>query len=163
MDQMDRRDIFAVISAFAAMAAAGGGARAQPLGPMTTAQLSRSRVIRFDELPTRKLDHGGLQRIVMSGTLPTGEFIEIHQTLLPAGKMPHAAHRHPNSEWLFIQSGDLEFIDEGGKVIPVKPNDIVFSASNNSHGLRNVGSTPASYLVFSVSEMLPEHRPQLPR
>lgn len=158
MDEMDRRGLFA---AFAAMMAASGDAAAQPLGPMTTPQLSRSRVIRFKDIPQRKLDNGGVQRVVMSGTLPTGEFIEIHETVLPPGKTPHAAHKHPNSEWLFIQSGRLEYLDAGGKTVPVGPNDIVFSASNVDHGLRNIGDTPATYIVFSVSRQL--ETPTLPR
>lgn len=128
---------------------------------MTTAALSRSRVIKFSEVPERRLENGGIQRVVMSGTLPTGEFIEIHETMLPANRMPHASHKHPNSEWLFIQSGKLEFIDDDGKVTPVEPRDIVFSASNQNHGLRNVGDTPATYIVFSVSAQL--ETPQLPR
>jgi len=161
MEEMDRRNLFAGFSAFAAMAAATAAAEAQPLGPQTTSQLSRSRVIKFKDLPLRKLDNGGTQRVVMSGTLPTGEFIEIHETVLPAGRTPHASHKHPNSEWLFIQSGKLEYLDAGGKVIPVEPNDIVFSASNIDHGLRNIGDTPASYIVFSVSKQL--ETPTLPR
>lgn len=161
MEDMDRRGLFAAFSAMAAFAAAASKAAAQPLGPMTTAQLSKSRVIKFAELPQRKLENGGIQRVVMSGTLPTGEFIEIHETVLPAGRTPHASHKHPNTEWLFIQSGKLEYIDEGGKVIPVEPNDIVFSASNIDHGLRNVGDTPATYIVFSVSRQL--ETPALPR
>jgi mannose-6-phosphate isomerase-like protein (cupin superfamily) len=159
MEEMDRRGLF--LSAMAAFVAATSKASAQPLGPMTTAQLSKSRVIKFKDIPTRKLDNGGLQRVVMSGTLPTGEFIEIHETVLPAGQTPHASHKHPNSEWLFIQSGQLEYVDEGGKVIPVEPNDIVFSASNIDHGLRNIGTTPATYIVFSVSKQL--ETPTLPR
>ena len=159
MEDIDRRRLF--LSAMAAMVAATGKAAAQPLGPMTTTQLSKSRVIKFKDLPMRKLDNGGVQRVVMSGTLPTGEFIEIHETVLPVGRTPHASHKHPNTEWLFIQSGKLEYIDEGGKVIPVEPNDIVFSASNIDHGLRNVGNTPATYIVFSVSKQL--ETPTLPR
>jgi quercetin dioxygenase-like cupin family protein len=160
MEEMDRRGLFAALSALGAMAAASQVA-AQPLGPMTQAQLARSRVIKFKDVPTRKLANGGVQRVVMSGTLPTGEFIEIHETLLPAGAMPHAPHRHPNSEWLFIQSGKLEFIDDDTKTVtPVEPLDIVFSASNASHGLRNVGDTPATYIVFSVSAQL--ETPQRP-
>lgn len=156
MDGIDRRDLFAAFSAFAAMAAATDGAEAQTprQGRMTTKQLSASKVIRYADLPVVKLDNGGQQRPVMSGTLPTGEFVEIHETVLPPGKTPHPPHRHPNSEWLFIQSGKLEYNDNG-KIVPVGPGDIVFSASNVSHGLNNVGAAPATYIVFSVSKQLP--------
>jgi quercetin dioxygenase-like cupin family protein len=154
---MDRRDLFAAFSALAAMVAATGSAGAQTpkQGRMTTKQLSSSKVFRYADLPVVKLDNGGQQRPVMSGTLPTGEFIEIHETVLPAGKTPHPPHRHPNSEWLFIQSGKLEYNDNG-KIVAVGPGDIVFSASNVSHGLNNVGTAPATYLVFSVSKQLPD-------
>lgn len=153
MEELDRRNLFAAFTAFAALAGTAA-ARAQT-GPMTTAQLSKSRVIKYGEVPVLNLPNGGTQRRIMSGTLPTGEFIEIHETMLPAGRMPHAAHKHPNTEWLFIQSGTLEYLD-GDAVIPVGPTDVVFSASDVSHGLRNIGTTPATYLVFSVSKQLPE-------
>jgi len=157
MAEMDRRDLFAVFSALAAFAAAGGGvgAQAPQPGSMTTAELSKSRVLKFKDLPAIKLDNGGTQRRVMSGTLPTGEFIEIHETVLPAGKTPHPPHRHPNSEWLFIQSGTLECSDDG-RIVPVGPGDIVFSASNVMHGLNNVGKTDATSIVFSVSKQTAE-------
>ena len=150
---VDRREFFAVFSAVAALVAAAGEADAQspPSGRLTTKELSSSRVVRFADLAVIKLDNGGAQRRVMSGTLPTGEFIEIHETVLPAGKTPHAAHRHPNSEWLFIQQGKLEY-DNDGTIVPVGPGDIIFSASNVMHGLHNVGTTDASYIVFSVSK-----------
>jgi quercetin dioxygenase-like cupin family protein len=154
MADMDRRDLFAVFSALAALAVAGGDAEAQtpPAGRLTTAELSKSRVVRFKDLAVVKLENGGAQRRVMSGTLPTGEFIEIHETMLPAGRTPHAPHHHPNSEWLFIQTGTLEYSDGDGTTIPVAPGDIIFSASNVTHGLKNVGTTDANYIVFSVSK-----------
>jgi mannose-6-phosphate isomerase-like protein (cupin superfamily) len=157
MANLDRRDVFAVFSALAALAAAGADVEAKPAqrGRLTTRELSTSRVIRFKDLPVVNLDNGGVQRPVMSGTLPTGEFIEVHETVLPAGKMPHPPHRHPNSEWLFIQSGTLEYNDNG-TIVPVGPGDIVFSASNVSHGLNNVGTTDATYIVFSVSKQASE-------
>jgi mannose-6-phosphate isomerase-like protein (cupin superfamily) len=152
MAELDRRELFAVLSALAALAATGVEADAQtPQGRLTTEELSKSRVVRYADLPVVKQDNGGVQRRVMSGTLPTGEFIEIHETVLPAGKTPHAPHHHPNSEWLFIQTGQLEY-DKDGTIVPVGPNDIIFSASNVTHGLRNVGSTDAAYIVFSVSK-----------
>jgi mannose-6-phosphate isomerase-like protein (cupin superfamily) len=156
MEGLDRRGLFAMFAALA-LADMGGEALAQTpeQGRMTTKQLSQSRVIRFKDLPVVNLDNGGTQRPVMSGTLPTGEFIEVHETVLPAGRTPHPPHKHPNSEWLFIQSGTLEYNDNG-RIVPVGPGDIVFSASNVSHGLNNVGSSDATYIVFSVSKQLPE-------
>jgi mannose-6-phosphate isomerase-like protein (cupin superfamily) len=156
MEGLDRRGLFAMFAALA-LADMGGEALAQTpeQGRMTTKQLSQSRVIRFKDLPVVKLDNGGTQRPVMSGTLPTGEFIEVHETVLPAGRTPHPPHKHPNSEWLFIQSGTLEYNDNG-RIVPVGPGDIVFSASNVSHGLNNVGTADATYIVFSVGKQLPE-------
>jgi mannose-6-phosphate isomerase-like protein (cupin superfamily) len=157
MANLDRRELLAIVSALTACAAVGLDAAAETpqQGRLTTAELSKSRVIRFKDLPVVRLDNGGAQRRVMSGTLPTGEFIEVHETVLPAGKTPHAPHHHPNSEWLFIQSGSLEYNDNG-TVMSVGPGDIVFSASNVSHGLKNVGTTDAAYIVFSVSKQAAE-------
>ena len=155
MPHFDRRDLFALLPALAALAVAVDADAQSPQGRLTTAELSKSRVIRFKDLPVAKLDNGGAQRRVMSGTLPTGEFIEIHETTLPAGKTPHAPHHHPNSEWLFIQTGTLEYNDSG-TIVPVGPGDIVFSASNVTHGLKNVGATDANYIVFSVSKQTAE-------
>ena len=152
MEQLDRRDLFAALSAFGALGALAGAARAQQ---STTAKLSVSKVFAYDALPVIKESNGHEMRRVMSGTLPTGEFIEIHESVLPAGKMPHPPHKHPNTEVLFIQSGKLEYIDVD-KPIRVGPGDIVFSASNVLHGLSNIGDTPAAYIVVSVGKELKE-------
>ena len=149
METLDRRNLFAVFSALAAAGVAGSALAAEPT-------LAKSKVLRYAELPVRKFPNGGEQRRVMVGTLPTGEFIEVHETMLPAGEMPHPPHAHPNSEMLFIQTGAVEYIDETGRHIPAGPGDIVFSASNLSHGLVNVGKTAATYIVVSVSKQLPE-------
>ena len=148
MNSVNRRDAMPIFLALGALSSTG--ALAQDASPM-----AKSRVIRFDELAAVSQANGGLMRRVMSGTLPTGEFVEVHESMLPAGKMPHPPHKHPNTEWLFIQQGKLEYLDDG-KPIPVGPGDIVFSASNIMHGLRNVGDTDASYIVVSVGKQIPE-------
>ena len=149
MENFDRRRLFAVFSALAAAGMTGATAGAEPT-------LSTSKVLHYVDLPVRKFSNGGEQRRVLIGTLPTGEFLEVHETMLPAGEMPHPAHKHPNSEMLFIQTGALEYIDAAGQHIPTGPGDIVFSASNEMHGLVNVGKTAATYIVVSVSKQLPE-------
>ena len=152
MEQLDRRDLFAVLSALGAYGALAGTARAQE---STTAELSVSKVFSYTALPVTKEANGHEMRRVLSGTLPTGEFVEIHESVLPAGKMPHPPHKHPNTEVLFIQSGKLEYIDVD-KPILIGPGDIVFSASNVLHGLSNIGDTPATYIVVSVGKQVKE-------
>src|ERR1700742_1223934 len=112
MKNINRRDLCVALSAFAAMgsvmAEAQTGAAAGPDG-----KLSKSVVFSYDQLPVKNNANGGTGRQVLSGTLPTGEFVEVHETTLPAGKMPHPPHRHSHSEFLFIREGHLEYLDEG--------------------------------------------------
>jgi len=115
--------------------------------------LDVSHVIPYTDLKVKHNANGGETRPVMSGVLPTGEFIEIHETMLPAGKMPHPPHKHPNTEILFIQEGRLEYLNDG-KPEPVTSGGIIFTASNVMHGLKNVGDTPANYIVMSVGRQL---------
>src|ERR1700749_2207034 len=148
MNNLNRRELFVALSAFAAMggvmAEAQAGAAAGPDG-----KLSKSVVFNYDQLPVKQNSNGGTGRQVLSGTLPTGEFVEVQETTLPAGKMQHPPHKHSHSEFLLIREGNLEFINDG-KPEPVGPGGVVFTASNVMHGLKNVGTTMASYFVVAV-------------
>ena len=152
MHNMTRRELMVALSAFAAMGTTLGAA-AQGKAPGKVLQdapvLSRSRTFSFDELPVIRAANGGVMRRVISGVLPTGEFIEVHETMLPAGQMPHPPHRHRNSELVFIREGQLEYLNDG-KPEPVGPGGVVFTASNVMHGLRNIGATPANYFVIAI-------------
>ena len=90
------------------------------------------------------------------GMLPTGELVEVHETMLPPGQMPHPPHRHPNSEFILIREGKVQHLNEGvlADERPAVPGDIIFNGSNKLHGLKNVGTTDALYFVVSVSKQL---------
>jgi mannose-6-phosphate isomerase-like protein (cupin superfamily) len=157
MENLTRRNLLTALSALAAAGTVLSGAslaQSNKTTEETTAKsepvLSRSEAFSYDSLPVTKSPNGGAMRRVISGVLSTGEFIEVHETMLPAGQMPHPPHRHRNSELLFIRDGRLEFMNDG-KPEAVGPGDVVFTASNVMHGLRNVGTTPANYFVIAIS------------
>lgn len=158
MENLSRRELLAALSAFVATGAALFGtepalAQATPTkGAAHNAAepvLSSSQTFAYDALHVSHSPNGGSMRHVISGVLPTGEFIEVHETTLPAGQMPHPPHRHRNSEVLFIREGQLEYLNDG-KPEPVGPGGVVFTASNVMHGLKNVGATPANYFVIAI-------------
>jgi quercetin dioxygenase-like cupin family protein len=151
LEQMGHRDLSALLMVAGTSGTLTGTANAAD----DTAKLSISNVFSYAALPVTALPDGRSMRHVLEGLLPTGEFFEIHQSVLPAGKTPHPPHKHPHTEVLFIQSGKLVFLDEGTPK-PVGPGDIVFAASNAMHGLTNVGDTDASYIVVSVGKRLKE-------
>jgi quercetin dioxygenase-like cupin family protein len=148
MKELNRRELMVALSAFAAMGSTMAEAQTGPAaGP--DGKLSKSVVFNYSKLPVKNYANGGSGRAVLSGYLPTGEFVEVHETLLPAGQMPHPPHKHSHSEFVLIREGTLEFLNDG-KPEPVGVGDVIFTASNVMHGLKNVGTTMASYFVVAV-------------
>jgi XRE family transcriptional regulator, regulator of sulfur utilization len=90
----------------------------------------------------------GSTRQVCNQPTATLENLEIHITTLDPGKSPHPPHRHPNEELVILQHGTLEAL-ENGEWKRVGPGSVIFSASNQLHGLRNPGSEPAGYHVIN--------------
>ena len=152
MNAVNRREACLTLSAFAALAGTGFSSKG---GDGDDAEkkkvLSHSETFSYEQLPVTDLPNGGTMRKVLSGVLVTGERIEVHETMLPPGKMPHPPHRHRNSELLFVREGKLEFLNDG-KPEPVGPGGVVFTASNVLHGLKNVGDSPANYFVIAIGQ-----------
>ena len=150
MTTMNRREACLAASALAVMGGMSLAAKPEKAGDLQSKNvLSRSKTFSYDHLPITELPNGGTMRRVMSGFLVTGEYIEVHESMLPPGRMPHPPHRHRNSEILLIREGKLEFLNDG-KTEPVGPGCVVFTASNVLHGLKNVGGTPATYFVIAI-------------
>jgi mannose-6-phosphate isomerase-like protein (cupin superfamily) len=107
-----------------------------------------SRTYPFSELPTRTVN-GAEIRPVLKGKLATGEALEVHETTLPPSGMPHAPHHHVHSEMWLIREGTVQLtINETSHVMG--PGSVGFVHSNEEHGIKNVGTTPASYFVVAV-------------
>lgn len=88
----------------------------------------------------------GARREVFDAPTATLERFASHITTLNPGEAPHAAHRHPEEELMIVKEGTLEVMLEG-KPTRAEAGGMIFCASNELHGIRNVGKTPATYYV----------------
>src|SRR3977135_2968608 len=107
-----------------------------------------SAVYPFEKLPVRT-PNGAQIRDVLKGKLATGESLEVHETTLPPGGMPHPAHHHVHSEMWLIREGTVE-LTVNGTSYRLGPGSVGFVHSNDEHGIKNVGTTPATYFVVAV-------------
>jgi quercetin dioxygenase-like cupin family protein len=136
---MTRRDVLqtlplasaSILSAFSALAAAeNASAQSRELAVLPSGAWT------FEELKVTKSPEGAEFRPILMGKLATGE-------------MPHPAHHHVHSEMWLVREGTVEF-NVMGKKKNIGPGGVAFVASNEEHGITNVGKTPAKYFVVAV-------------
>jgi len=120
--------------------------------PATAAQKTvlPSKVFPYDEMPVRKRDENE-SRAVLSGELHDGCYLEVHQTRLAPGQMPHPPHHHLHEEMFLIREGTLE-VTINGQSTHLGPGSVGFVGSNDEHGVRNIGATPAEYFVAAFGK-----------
>jgi len=156
---MNRRDLCSALTSFAAFAVAASQGQTPtqaqdrtpvPAPPASPGErvLFTQRTFRFDELPVVK-NANGETRAVVRGVLPTGEAVEMHETTLLPGHMPHPPHQHRHSEFMMVREGTIEF-NNNGTLERAGPGGVFFAASNVMHGLTNVGETMANYFVIAI-------------
>jgi len=147
MENLNRRDMFLGLTSLTALMTAGVAAADGQSGDQPV--LAQSRSFAFDALPVKKSANGGASREVIHGFLATGEYVAMHQTLLPPGQMPHPPHKHRNSEFICIREGTVEYYHDD-KTERVGPGGVIFNASNQMHGMKNVGTVDAQYFVIEI-------------
>jgi len=104
----------------------------------------------FNDLKPRQNANGsGEVRSITQGATPTGEQVEVHETALNPGASPHAPHQHKHSEFWLIREGTVE-ITINGKSHQLGPGSVAFAASNDLHGIKNIGTGLATYFVVAI-------------
>jgi len=102
----------------------------------------------FEKLPVHA-SNGTEGRHVLKGKLATGESLEVHETTLQPGGAPHPPHHHLHSEMWLIREGTVE-ITVNGTSYQLGPGGVGFVHSNDVHGIKNAGTTPALYFVVAI-------------
>jgi mannose-6-phosphate isomerase-like protein (cupin superfamily) len=89
----------------------------------------------------------GSRREFFDAPTATLDRFECHVTTINPGEAPHDPHRHPEEELIIVKEGTIEAM-QNGVIKRVGAGSMIFQASNDFHGLRNVGQTPATYHVI---------------
>lgn len=105
-----------------------------------------STVFDWDKLVVTKTANGERRNIVDQPTATVTNF-ESHVTTLEAGKIAHAPHRHPDEEIVIVKEGTVE-VTINGTPQTAGVGSMFFFASNDLHGMRNVGAGRATYFVI---------------
>jgi len=134
-----RRDLCRLVTALAASPGA-----ATPLAALP------SKAYPYDEMPVRKIGENE-SRPVLAGDLHNGCYLEIHQTRLAPGGMPHPPHHHLHEEVFLVREGTLE-VTINGEATRLGPGSVAFVGSNDDHGIRNPGTTAAEYFVAALGK-----------
>ena len=111
-----------------------------------------SKIARFEDLPIQSGDGHTLRRI-LEGKTHSGYGIEMHETDLAPGAMPHPAHHHAHEEVFLVREGTLE-VTITGRASRLGPGSLAYVASNEEHGIRNPETTHAQYFVIALGTEL---------
>ena len=136
MSLMTRRDLTLLSAGLLATAA-----KAQKLAVLP------SKAYRFEDLVVK-----GNSRPVFDGVTHTGFHLEFHETELAPGASPHPPHRHEHDEMIMIREGTIEVTIEG-HVSVIGPGSVIYAASNDLHGMKNIGATKAQYFVTALGRV----------
>jgi len=105
-----------------------------------------SSVFDWNMISVKQTKTGAVRQFFRAPTATLDE-LECHVTTLNPGESPHPPHRHPDEELIIVKEGTVEAL-VNGELKRVGPGSVIFQASNQEHGLRNVGNGPATYHVI---------------
>ena len=138
-----RRNIFRLLSQLTALA----GSTATTSFAAEDSVLP-SKAYRFEDLPVHRSEQN-TSRPVLEGETHSGWQIEMHESDLQPGGMPHPPHHHVHEEMFLVREGTLE-VTIAGRTSRLGPGSVAFVASNDEHGIRNIGAEHAQYFVLAL-------------
>lgn len=113
----------------------------------TKMKIMDSAIFEWNDVEVKPTKTGAVRTFFRSATATLDE-LECHVTTLNPGDTSHPPHKHPEEEVIIIKEGTVEAL-VNGQMKRVGPGSVIFQASNQMHAIRNVGTTPTTYHVFS--------------
>ena len=110
-------------------------------------KVMHSAVFDWNDVPVKHEEVRTVRQFFQAPTATLSE-LELHVTTLKPGDTSHAPHRHENEELVIIKEGTVEAFNNG-ELKRLGPGSVIFNASNELHGIRNVGEGPATYHVIN--------------
>jgi quercetin dioxygenase-like cupin family protein len=138
-EMITRRDCIVALTAVVLTAGAFGFANQVPV--------MGSAVFEWNSIAAKPTEVGSVRSFFKARTATLDE-LEMHVTTLKPGKASHEPHRHPNEELIIVKQGTVEALSNG-EWKRLGPGSVIFNASNQLHGLRNVGTDEAIYHVIN--------------
>jgi quercetin dioxygenase-like cupin family protein len=112
----------------------------------STRPLLGSSVFEWNSIEAKPTKTGSRRDFFQAPTA-TLDDLECHVTTLNPGEIPHQPHKHPDEELVIVKEGTLE-VQTTGSTKTAGPGSVIFQASNQMHGMRNIGKTQATYFVI---------------
>src|SRR5215472_6939133 len=112
----------------------------------TEKPLMGSSIFDWNTIEAKPTNVGSTRKFFQAPTATLDE-LECHVTTLNPGESPHPPHKHPDEELIIVKEGTVEALVNGERQ-RVGPGSVIFQASNQLHGLKNVGDGPATYHVI---------------
>ncbi len=110
-------------------------------------EILSSSIFEWNDMNVKMTDKGAVRSVFRSKTATLDE-LECHITTLNPGEASHEPHKHQEEEIIIIKEGTAEAL-VNGQTRRVGPGSVIFQASNQMHAIKNVGSSPTTYHVFS--------------
>ena len=137
---LNRRDLVVALATACVVLALGSVAR-------SASSVLTSSVFDWNAMKAEPTEAGAVRHVFRTPTATLDE-LECHITTLKAGAKSHPPHVHPNEEVLIVREGNVEVFYQNAWH-PAGPGSVIFLTGTDPHGLRNAGTTAATYHVLA--------------
>ena len=152
-----RRELAALLPILAAASAKAQQQFGKKKGPTGPLPVLASKA--YDVMP-KSIDTDIMkEHTFFRGITTRGQQAELKFRELAPGKVPHPPHKHASEEIIMLFEGTLEVELNGtvgefghGEKLTLGPGSVDFVASNDVHGIRNIGQTWAKYFAMALGD-----------